>query len=146
MQMRKHAPTRSRTAAHKWRRTGRRNGTSPCVFTSPVLLVNYACRGSLPERWSGLGGSAHAHTHTRRHPITPIHSKSHFTASSGIVTTRAQRYAHQSRAHVLEDNLTTHLKITQTRSLLPFLPLRLTHARVAPHLPLTPRLTQRAPK
>lgn len=45
---------------------------SLCVFTSPVILVNYACRGSLQGRWSGLGGITYTRTshHTK---VTLLH-------------------------------------------------------------------------
>lgn len=64
-QTRKHPCTDRYT--HKCSRAEWRDGTPPCEFTSPVNLVNYACRGSLLWRWSGLGEK-----HARTHPITHI--------------------------------------------------------------------------
>ncbi|MEQ2286281.1 hypothetical protein AMECASPLE_000840 [Ameca splendens] len=69
----KHTRAMHKAEAHReWR-----DGASLCVFTSPVILVNYACRDSLLGRWSGLGGIVRARKLTLAQPITRIHPKSH---------------------------------------------------------------------
>lgn len=70
-----HRHTHTHAYKKKWRHKEWRDGTSPCVFTSPVISVNYACRGSLLGRWSGLGGNTHTLTHT--HADKHIHASHH---------------------------------------------------------------------
>lgn len=128
--MHKHAQrhTHKNRHTHKWMHAEWRDGTSPCVFTSPVILVNYACRGSLLGWWSGLGGNTHTHTHSPHHTYAKTvalhhHHRNHHNTP--------QHHAHQSSAHTLLDNPTTRSKITQTcRAPCPPL-LTTTHTRVS---------------